>query len=103
MEGSGFHIGQQIVCIHSHPLKLYRKGETFIVMDIRLGCCSKFSKFILDIGRRHNYIAAYCMCCYHIFYDDILWSDYKNFVPLDEIHEIEVLKKTKPKKLEIAL
>lgn len=83
-----WNIGQYIVCIKDHSQGVIKKGQTFIVKDIRIKPCCRYSQ--LDIG--FSSYAGLVSCC--IGRKDELvgktdWFNETLFAPID-LEEISI-------------
>jgi len=79
-----FYVGQKIVAIKDHSEFAFKKGDEFIVLDIKLTPCCK--EQILDIGKTKGSDYSYCVKCDNLYRD---WSNvwaFKHymFAPLEE-------------------
>lgn len=62
-----FYVGQRVVAIKDHSQGRYKKGEEFIVLNIKIGCCSKW---VIDIGIRSGILTKMCYVCSSIRIQD---------------------------------
>jgi len=78
---SNFKIGQEIVCIKSHSLSLFKKGDEFVIQGIKKEkCCNTIT---LDIGLKFDFILARCVCGKETEWDNYFGSSL--FVPKQEL------------------
>lgn len=74
-------IGQEVVAIISHRQGLFKKGEAYVVKNIRQGC--KHNPTLIDIGkhiRPENF--SFCRNCDFKVKAEA-WFDAKDFIPVD--------------------
>jgi len=57
---SNFKIGQEVVCIKSHSMGFFKKGEEFTIQGIKIEKCCKL--ITLDIGLKFDYVNGECVC-----------------------------------------
>lgn len=85
-----FKIGQEVVCLKSHPEGAVKEGEIYTIKDMKIDCCKYF---VLDVGvssqpmNPHLKIGQKCLCVmgiHSIVNDGIWWLDHSRFKPLDE-------------------
>ena len=88
-----FEVGQEVVCIKSHPEGVVKKGLIYTIRAIgECGCGLQ-----LDVGFIHpdggKWITLCCLDCDKegVLGDSTWWLKSNRFIPLDEITAIEVL------------
>lgn len=103
---SNWRIGQDIVCVKTHPKGVVKEGELYTIKALRTTTC-KCSEVEIDVGvlaREGAHIYQLnCLKCGSICYvgnDRTYWLSETRFRPLDELADIseltEVLETKKP-------
>lgn len=87
-----FKVGQKVVCIETHNLGHFKKGEIFILSGIKQ--CPNCKKILLDIGITVNYDIIVCGKCGLEKENDNYFSSHR-FKPLYETFADEVLENIK--------
>lgn len=81
---SNFRVGQRVICIKSHSMGIFKKGQIFVVASINnTPCCNALG---LDVSIHTNHENIICTC----------GAEYKNdnhwgaelFRPIDELSNI---------------
>lgn len=58
-----FYIGQKIVALHDHSMRMFKKGDEFIVLDIKKSDC-KCKDWDVHIGIHDDKISMWrCLVC----------------------------------------
>lgn len=88
MEFAPFYIGQRVVVIESHPDELFKKGDEFIITDIKKGLC-KCNNWNVQIGEIFGKgRGSHCTICNtKISSSGILWFFANRFAPIEEKFE----------------
>jgi hypothetical protein len=56
---TNFFVGQEVVAIKDHSQGNFKKGDEFLIQDIKNGCC----KLLIDVGIRTGKDFINCRCC----------------------------------------
>lgn len=76
-----FYVGQKVVCIQSHPMGFFKKGQEFTIIDARkMKCCADW---VVDIGIHTHYLEMDCSCC-GATVDNISYYRSSRFAPIQE-------------------
>ncbi len=54
-----FYVGQKVVAIRTHIYQKFIKGEEFIVLDIKQGCCTS----LIKINNDYTIAGQLCSTC----------------------------------------
>jgi hypothetical protein len=78
-----WYIGQEIVCIKTHPLKIVKRGQIYIIKGLKKSDCS-CNKIIIDVGFKAKFKSTYCLLCLQdSSHDSIYWLCETRFAPLE--------------------
>lgn len=83
-----FYVGQKVVAIRDHSIGKYKKGDEFIVLNVK-DCNCKCNYALIDIGFSAISIIDECNLCglRKVNKDNIWWFGSKNFAPLESYRE----------------
>lgn len=100
-----FEIGQQVVCIKTHPNKVVKEGETYTIKSMSIHCKCGLS---VDIGAKDpcgpDHIICCCQDCDMTYaLTDIWWISHKRFVPLDQWEQAEEAKESLLEELKVKI
>ena len=84
-----YEIGQQVVCVESHPMGDVKEGQVYTVKSLSL--CKCCGNLIIDIGLNADNTLVRCVMCNHIFETNgITYFAAKRFRPLDDLYNTEI-------------
>ena len=76
-----FYVGQKVVCVKSHSMGLYKKGQVFTVQVVRKEkCCGVVT---INIGVKTHYYIMTCSLCRTDYRDEDYYVS-SSFRPLQE-------------------
>lgn len=100
-----FEVGKMVRCIkgsvnNSGTVK-YIKGMDYPLYGLNEGCCGLELDIGLVVLDNDLYVCSHCAC--EVFWNsgEPYWVESRDFIPLDEIHEIEVLEQQAEKEVEL--
>lgn len=97
----GFEIGKDVVCIVDKPHWNLKEGDIKRAINVNGSPCACPCECV-DVGIR-CYAVIYCDDCKKDIEGDIIWFDYKTFIPLDQWQAAEEAKESLLKDLEIEI
>ena len=83
-----WYIGQEVVCVRTHPDKVVVRGKTYPIKGLKQSAC-RCKNINIDVGIRANH-AIYseysrCNVCNDVeLVGDIFWLHENRFAPLDQ-------------------
>ena len=84
MANHNWYIGQDIVCIKTHPEGLVKEGEIYTIKAL-CKCCN----INIQVGVKSPTGLSYCIYCDKNFYPDTYqWFSEIRFAPLDTLTDI---------------
>jgi len=82
-----FYVGQKVVAIRDHSQKLFKKGQEFIVLNVKEPFC-KCGIQQVDIGIPSPVCITICHdCCKEFQNNGIAWFCNTSFAPLETYRE----------------
>lgn len=83
-----FRIGDHIVAVRDHSIKVFRQGDEFVVSAIRQGCCRASVQLIsIGIKKKANGIQTCPRCGTKIKTDNELFFSATMFAPLLDLRQ----------------
>lgn len=85
---TNFYVGQEIVAIKDHSQGDYKKGDEFVILGIKKGCCN----VLLNIGIIYDFKGysgfTECLICGNIAKSDgYCWYSQSCFAPKQQLSE----------------
>lgn len=78
---SKFYIGQRVVAIRNHRDMYYKKGDIYVILNIKKTCCASVIKIKDNSKMDSEYVECHCGS---IFCLGGIYVDEKNFAPVQE-------------------